>query len=262
MFNMYEYLGVNWEHTADNIRGYIRLKDISIEELAKVMGCTERTIKNWCSNKSIPSLEDLIILSSLFNVSVEDIIVINGQINKNLTIADVEEAHEEAKKVSENNGYCDVFSFKEGMIFQILHNEYYKVENPVKNLSEFLCILPLVNPIILSDVIKRISRSFEDKEYINEQVKYLYNTIDNIEAKKYVEFVKKYYYEYPNIYKIDDETKNEFKIQKSQKYFKEFQLQSLSDTYKPYEKTVELFCERIIFFDTTRFNVNNLEKRI
>lgn len=147
-----------------------------------------------------------------------DILVINGQVNKKITKQDLKEAQFKAdeyanQKKIENE--CEFYS-KEEIESEILLNEYTKLHYHVTNLYEFLYIIPLVDPIILSAVLRRISGSgISEKNYIFNQLEYLYNSISNEDAKKFVKYLEKYYNTYPVIGEIDDKTELTIKTKKN-----------------------------------------------
>lgn len=56
-----------------NIKGYIELSNYERYEIREIMGVSETTLSNWCTGKSIPSLEKTFKLSRLLGVTVEDL---------------------------------------------------------------------------------------------------------------------------------------------------------------------------------------------
>lgn len=63
MINLNDYCSVDWPATADNIRGYIKIKTVTIKALAEAMFVSRRTIENWCSGKTRPSIDELIFFN-------------------------------------------------------------------------------------------------------------------------------------------------------------------------------------------------------
>lgn len=55
------------------IRKYRSTMELSQEELAERIYVTRQTISNWENGKSYPDIHSLLLLSSLFNVSLDQI---------------------------------------------------------------------------------------------------------------------------------------------------------------------------------------------
>ena len=56
------------------IKKYREKQNISQEELALKIFVSRQTISNWENNKSYPDINSLIMLSEIFNVSLDDFI--------------------------------------------------------------------------------------------------------------------------------------------------------------------------------------------
>ena len=85
------------------IKKYRKEMDISQEELSEKIFVSRQTISNWENNKNYPDVKSLLLLSSLFNVSLD--ILIKG---------DLEEMKEQINKE-------DIYGFKHNSnIFSIL----------------------------------------------------------------------------------------------------------------------------------------------
>ena len=67
MINIHDYFSIDWKATGDNLRDLMS-DTVSEETLAKSMYVTKRTIYNWCSGKSHPSIDQLVLLAIFFNV--------------------------------------------------------------------------------------------------------------------------------------------------------------------------------------------------
>lgn len=70
------------------IKKYRTSMNLSQEELAEKVYVTRQTISNWENNKSYPDIHSLLLLSSLFNISLDqlikgDIKIMKEEINKN-----------------------------------------------------------------------------------------------------------------------------------------------------------------------------------
>lgn len=64
------------------IKNYRTNMNLSQEELAEKIYVTRQTVSNWENNKNYPDIHSLLLLSSLFNVSLDQLIKGDGQIMK------------------------------------------------------------------------------------------------------------------------------------------------------------------------------------
>ena len=72
------------------IKKYRNTMELSQEELAEKIYVTRQTISNWENGKSYPDIHSLLLLSSLFNVSLDQLIKGDIEIMKNdITTAEV-----------------------------------------------------------------------------------------------------------------------------------------------------------------------------
>lgn len=83
------------------IKKYRRSLDLSQEELAEKVYVTRQTISNWENGKNYPDIHSLLLLSSLFNVSLDQLI--KGDIETMKEIIDEQE-------VKKFNYYGNIFS--------------------------------------------------------------------------------------------------------------------------------------------------------
>lgn len=77
------------------IKKYRNTMELSQEELAEKIYVTRQTISNWENGKSYPDIHSLLLLSSLFNISLDqlikgDIEIMKKEINKEINKAEVE----------------------------------------------------------------------------------------------------------------------------------------------------------------------------
>ena len=69
---------INLIETGANIKKLRKLNKIPISSLCDVFGCkTPQAIYKWEQGRSLPTIDNLIILARLFNSHVEDILIIN-----------------------------------------------------------------------------------------------------------------------------------------------------------------------------------------
>lgn len=67
---------INLVKTDQNIKSMREEKDMSVQKLADFMEFEAvQTVYNWQSGKTLPSLENLKILSELFNKPMDDILI-------------------------------------------------------------------------------------------------------------------------------------------------------------------------------------------
>jgi len=83
------------------IKKYRRMMNLSQEELAERVYVTRQTISNWETGKSYPDIHSLLLLSTLFNISLDQLIKGDLEIMK-------EEISK--KEIQEFNFYGGIFS--------------------------------------------------------------------------------------------------------------------------------------------------------
>lgn len=83
------------------IKKYRRMMNLSQEELAERVYVTRQTISNWETGKSYPDIHSLLLLSTLFNISLDQLIKGDLEIMK-------EEVSK--KEIQEFNFYGGIFS--------------------------------------------------------------------------------------------------------------------------------------------------------
>ena len=63
--------------TGNNIKRLLMINNISVAKLQDILGFTSpQAIYKWFWGQSLPSVDNLVILSSILHVSIEDILVI------------------------------------------------------------------------------------------------------------------------------------------------------------------------------------------
>ena len=76
------YLSVKQKETGENIRRLLKTNGYMVKDVQEVMGFENpQAVYKWISGKSLPNLENLLILSKLLNTSVENILVLDEDIN-------------------------------------------------------------------------------------------------------------------------------------------------------------------------------------
>lgn len=75
------YLSIQQKETGMQIKRLLLERNFSVKDVQSAMGFENpQAIYKWISGKSIPSLDNLIILSRLLHISMEDILVVDGDI--------------------------------------------------------------------------------------------------------------------------------------------------------------------------------------
>lgn len=76
------YLSIQQKETGENIRRLLKTNGYTAKDVQEVMGFENpQAVYKWLSGKSLPNLENLLILSKLLNISIENILVIDEDIN-------------------------------------------------------------------------------------------------------------------------------------------------------------------------------------
>lgn len=75
------YLSIQPEETGERIRKLLLEQGYTIREIQGAFGFENpQAIYKWLSGKSLPSIDNFIILSRLLHTTIEDILVIDGDI--------------------------------------------------------------------------------------------------------------------------------------------------------------------------------------
>ena len=75
------YLSIQQKETGRQIKRLLSEHGYTVKDVQTVMGFENpQAVYKWISGKSLPSLDNFIILSRLLHTSIEDILVIDGDI--------------------------------------------------------------------------------------------------------------------------------------------------------------------------------------
>lgn len=75
------YLSIRQKETGKKIQNLIQANGYTVRDIQSAMGFENpQAVYKWMAGRSLPSLDNLIILSRLLHVSMEDILVIDGDI--------------------------------------------------------------------------------------------------------------------------------------------------------------------------------------
>lgn len=75
------YLSIKQKETGKQIKRLLLKNGYTVKDVQSAMGFENpQVIYKWMSGKSLPSLDNFIILSRLLHTSIEDILVVDGDI--------------------------------------------------------------------------------------------------------------------------------------------------------------------------------------
>ena len=75
------YLSIQQKETGSRIKSLLRESGYTVRDIQNAMGFENpQAVYKWISGKRLPSLDNFLILSRLLNTSIEDILVIDGDI--------------------------------------------------------------------------------------------------------------------------------------------------------------------------------------
>lgn len=75
------YLSIRQKETGNRIKRLLYENGYTVKDIQSAMGFENpQAVYKWISGKSLPSLDNLVILSKLLNRSMEDILVIDGDV--------------------------------------------------------------------------------------------------------------------------------------------------------------------------------------
>lgn len=75
------YLSIQQKETGSHIKSLLRESGYTVRDIQNAMGFENpQAVYKWISGKCLPSLDNFLILSRLLNTSIEDILVIDGDI--------------------------------------------------------------------------------------------------------------------------------------------------------------------------------------
>ena len=73
------YMSIKSKETGDRIRQLLTGNGYTVRDVQEVMGFENpQAVYKWLSGKSLPSLDNLLILSKLLNRTMEEILVVDG----------------------------------------------------------------------------------------------------------------------------------------------------------------------------------------
>ena len=126
------------------IKKYRTELHLSQEELAEKVYVTRQTISNWENEKSYPDIHSLLLLSSLFNVSLDQLI--KGDIEKMKEII-AEQLSVDADSITEASSFKDDLGADSLDLFELVMalEEEYGVEIPSEDLEKILTVQDVID---------------------------------------------------------------------------------------------------------------------
>ena len=75
------YLSIRLPETGNHIKQLLKKSGYTVRDIQSAMGFENpQAIYKWMSGKTLPSLDNLVILSKILHSSMEDILVIDGDV--------------------------------------------------------------------------------------------------------------------------------------------------------------------------------------
>ena len=75
------YLSIQQKETGNQIKRLLKENGYTVKDVQSAMGFENpQAIYKWIAGRSLPSLDNLIILSRILHISIEDILVIDGDV--------------------------------------------------------------------------------------------------------------------------------------------------------------------------------------
>lgn len=75
------YLSIQQRETGNQIKRLLKENGYTVKDVQSAMGFENpQAIYKWMAGRSLPSLDNLIILSRILHISIEDILVIDGDV--------------------------------------------------------------------------------------------------------------------------------------------------------------------------------------
>lgn len=76
------YVSIQQQKTGERIRSLLTKQGLSVRDVQTAMGFENpQAVYKWLSGKSLPSLDNLVILSRILHTHMEDILVLDGDVS-------------------------------------------------------------------------------------------------------------------------------------------------------------------------------------
>lgn len=75
------FLSIQQEATGKRIKELLKQNGYTVREIQQVMGFENpQAVYKWLNGKSLPNVDNLVILSRVLHTSIEDILVVDGDV--------------------------------------------------------------------------------------------------------------------------------------------------------------------------------------
>lgn len=75
------YLSIQQKETGERIRALLKENGYTVKDIQEIMGFENpQAVYKWISGRSLPSLDNFLILSNILHTSINDILVVDGDI--------------------------------------------------------------------------------------------------------------------------------------------------------------------------------------
>lgn len=168
---------IDWEKTVENIK-YLMLGRTYKKNFSEVFGVDVRAVQKKISTsaKTELSIRELMILADYFECDIMDLIIIEGE-KYNSPPSNWEDGW---RKIEVEDKSCEDVIYTLDVLKKI--NEEYEI----RNLSELLLYIPLIEEEVLRDAIRRCygNLTYCSKDYVMQQLSFLYKSIPDCKAKR------------------------------------------------------------------------------
>ncbi|PFI81554.1 helix-turn-helix domain-containing protein [Bacillus cereus] len=130
-------------------------KSFSQEDVARKVGVTRQAVYKWESNKSYPDIDNLILLSDLYEVTIDELIKGSGDDREDLDKKDKDECEDDDDEVNDFGFFIGIVLIFVGIFIGI------------EGVSLFITISGMLIMVFYSDVKKVIINEFKIKRRPN-----------------------------------------------------------------------------------------------
>lgn len=130
-------------------------KSFSQEDVARKVGVTRQAVYKWESNKSYPDIDNLILLSDLYEVTIDELIKGSGDAREELDKKDKDECEDDDDEVNDFGFFIGIVLIFVGIFIGI------------EGVSLFITISGMLIMVFYSDVKKVIINEFKIKRRPN-----------------------------------------------------------------------------------------------
>lgn len=69
------FIGIDTEATGERIHALMKQKGLTIREVADAVSISSQSVWKWCKGQTVPSLDNMVILSKILETGIDDIVV-------------------------------------------------------------------------------------------------------------------------------------------------------------------------------------------